>query len=225
MHTTPAVKHHGRRPRRRALGPAALVGESDAVRRAREILEQPGGGPLLILADEGLDVPGIARYVHERTRAGQPFVAVDCAQTDADALDATLFGVRSRAAAEPETLGAGSALLAARRGTVFLENVGDLPAALQRRLARVMRDGEVRVAVRDRVRIEARIPAAAAPDCRPTRGTDVSAPTCSGASAPCRSRFPRCGSASPTCRRSSRESPRRSRTKPGAARRRSRLPR
>jgi DNA-binding NtrC family response regulator len=161
MHTTTAAKHHGRGTRGRAPGlPAALVGESDAVRRAREILEQPGGGPLLILADEGLDTPGIARYVHERTRAGQPFVAVECAQTDADALDATLFGVRSRAAAELETLGAGSALLAARRGTVFLENVGDLPAALQRRLARVMRDGEVRVAGRDRVRVEARIIAA-----------------------------------------------------------------
>jgi two-component system, NtrC family, response regulator HydG len=145
-----------------ALPPPALVGDSDAVRRARDMLERPGGDPLLILADEGLDAPAIARHVHDRTRAGQPFMAVNCAQTGADALDATLFGVRSRAAAELETLGAGSALLAARRGTVFLEHVGDLPAALQRRLARVMRDGEARVAGRDRVRLDARIVAAGA---------------------------------------------------------------
>jgi DNA-binding NtrC family response regulator len=165
MHTTTAVRHHGRRTRAQpaALLPPALAGESDAVRRVRDVLEQPGGGPLLILADEGLDAPAAARYVHDRTRAAQPFVAVDCAQTDPDALDTALFGVRSRAAAELETLGAGSALLAARRGTVFLENVGDLPAALQRRLARVMRDGEVRVAGRDRVRLDARIVAAGAP--------------------------------------------------------------
>lgn len=163
MHTTTAVRSQSRtRAQAPGVPPPALVGESEAVRRARAVLERPGGGPLLILADEGLDAAAVARYVHDRTRAGQPFVAVDCAQTDADALDATLFGVRSRAAAALETLGAGSALLAARRGTVFLDNVGDLPATLQRRLARVLRDGEVRVAGRARVPIEARILAAAA---------------------------------------------------------------
>jgi len=166
MHTiTTARRSHGRRPRAqtRELLPPALLGESDAVRRARAVLERPGGGPLLILADEGLDVAAVARHVHDRTRAGQPFVTVDCAQPGADALDTALFGVRSRGAAELETLGAGSALLAARRGTVFLEHLGDLPAMLQRRLARVLRDGEVRVAGRDRVRIDARIVAAATP--------------------------------------------------------------
>ena len=53
--------------------------------------------------------------------------------------------------------------MAARRGTVFLENVGDLPATLQRRLARVLRDGEVRIAGRDRVRLAARVIASAPP--------------------------------------------------------------
>jgi len=55
------------------------------------------------------------------------------------------------------------ALLGCRRGTLFLENLGELPAALQRRLARVLRDGEVRVAGHDRVRLEARVVAAALP--------------------------------------------------------------
>src|SRR4051812_34536673 len=164
MHTTTAVRTHGRRTRAPAPGlPPALVGDSAAIRRARDLLEQPRGNPLLILADEGLDAAAAARYALDRTRAGQPFVAVDCAERDADALDTTLFGVRSRAAAELETLGAGSALLAARRGTVFLDNVGELPAALQRRLARVMRDGEVRVGGRDRVRLHARIVGGGAP--------------------------------------------------------------
>ena len=163
IHTsTSPDRSPGRRARTSGLPPPALVGESGAVRRARGALEQPGGGPLLILADDGLDAAGVARHVHERTRAGQPFVTVDCAQPG-DALDAALFGARARAAAELETLGAGSALLAARRGTVFLDRVGELPAALQRRLARVLRDGEVRVGSRVRVRIEARIVAAGAP--------------------------------------------------------------
>jgi DNA-binding NtrC family response regulator len=143
--------------------PAALMGASAAIREARGLLEQPGTAPLLVVAEDGLEAAAVARYVHDRTRAAQPFVHVDCARSGADALDHELFGVRARAAAELETVGAGAALLAARRGTLFLEHIADLPAALQRRLARVLRDGEVRVAGRDRVPLEARIVAAASP--------------------------------------------------------------
>jgi DNA-binding NtrC family response regulator len=166
MHTTTSLaRPHSRkaRPADAAVLPPALLGESAAVRRSRAVLELPGGGPLLLLAEDGLDAAAAARYVHDRARAAQPFVHVDCADADLDALNGTLFGVRSRAAAELETLGAGSALLFAKRGTVFLDNVGELPAALQRRLARVLRDGEARVAGRERVRLEARIIAAATP--------------------------------------------------------------
>jgi two-component system nitrogen regulation response regulator NtrX len=165
MHTTSLARSHGRkaRPVEPAVLPPSLVGESAAVRRSRAVLELPGGGPLLILAEEGLDAAAAVRYVHDRARAAQPFVHVDCAQPDLDALAGTLFGVRSRAAAELETLGAGSALLFAKRGTVFLDSIGELPAALQRRLARVLRDGEARVAGRERVRIEARMIATATP--------------------------------------------------------------
>src|SRR5262245_51780868 len=136
MRSTTLARSHGRRARAHAPGllPLALLGDSEAVRRAREALQPPGAVPLLILADEGFDLAAVARYVHDRTRPGQPFVAVDCAEVDADALSTALFGVRSRAAADLETLGAGSALLAARRGTLFLDNIGELPAAQQRRL-------------------------------------------------------------------------------------------
>lgn len=143
--------------------PPALMGASAAIREARGRLEQPGTAPLLVIAEDGLDAAAIARYVHDRTRAGQPFVHVDCATAGTDAPDRVLFGVRARAAAELETVGAGAALLAARRGTLFLDHIGDLPAVLQRRLARALRDGEVRVAGRDRVTLDARIVAAASP--------------------------------------------------------------
>ena len=143
--------------------PAVLLGNSPAVRRALTLLEMPGDGPLLMLAEEGLDAPAVARFVHDLTRPSQPFVAIDCGQPDGDALDNALFGGRTRATAALETLGTGAALLAARRGTVFLDNLGDMPAAIQRRLARVLRDGEARVGARDRVRIESRVVAAASP--------------------------------------------------------------
>jgi len=147
--------------------PPAITGGSAAVRRARGILDAPAAGPLLILSDDGLEPEAIARYVHDHTRAAHPFVALDCARPGADALDTALFGARPKIAADLETLGAGSMLLAAKRGTLFLNNIAELPAALQRRLARVLRDGEARLNVQDgvkgNVRIEARVIAAAPP--------------------------------------------------------------
>ena len=143
--------------------PAALAGDSAAVRRARAALDGASGGPILILADEGLEPAGAARHIHAHTRAGQPFLSVDCAQPDPEQLEVALLGSRPRAAGELEVVGPSAALLAAGRGTLFLENLSDLPAIVQRRLARVLRDGEVRTSGRDRVPFAARVIASAHP--------------------------------------------------------------
>lgn len=144
--------------------PVVLTGDSPPVRRARAALDASGAGALLILAEDGLEPLSVARFVHDRTRLGQPFLHVDCSDTDADGLHAAVLGARPRGTAQDlEVLGSGSALLAARRGTVFLENIDDLPAAVQRGLARVLRDGEARVRGRERVRLTARVIASAPP--------------------------------------------------------------
>jgi len=167
MHTASPRPHAGRRVGSAALDagalPTVLIGDSAPVRRARAALDLPGAGPLLILAEDGLEPHTVARFVHERTRAGQPFLHVDCADPDVDRLRAAVLGDRTRGSRDLETLGAGSVLVTARRGTVFLENVGELPAAIQRGLVRVLRDGEARVGGRDRVRLSARVIASAPP--------------------------------------------------------------
>jgi DNA-binding NtrC family response regulator len=167
MHTSASVRSHSRRvtsvaPDAAAV-PIALTGESAPVRRARAALDLPGAGPLLLLAEDGLEPLTVARFVHERTRTGQPFLHVDCADPDVDRLHGAVLGERSRATGDLEALGAGSVLVTARRGTVFLENVGELPAAIQRGLARLLRDGEARVGGRDRVRLTSRLIASAPP--------------------------------------------------------------
>ncbi len=144
--------------------PAALAGDSGAIRAARAALASSRAGGLLILAEEGLDAAGAAHFAHDAAGGTGPFVRVDCAQPDAAALERALFGTRSRAkAADLDTLGTTAALVLARRGTLFLQHVGDLPAHLQRRLARVLRDGEARLAGRDRVAVTARVIASASP--------------------------------------------------------------
>jgi DNA-binding NtrC family response regulator len=168
MQTSASLRPHSRRvatvPPHEAPVPTALSGESAPVRRVRAALDLPGGGPLLIVAEDGLEPLTVARFVHERTRIGQPFLHVDCTDPDADGLHAAVFGERRRRAGHDlEALGPGSVFVAARRGTVFLENVGELPAAIQRGLARVLRDGEARVGARGRVRLSARVIASAPP--------------------------------------------------------------
>jgi two-component system, NtrC family, nitrogen regulation response regulator NtrX len=168
MPTSASLRPPGRRvaepPPPAPASPATLAGDSAPIRRARTALDLPGVGPLLILAEDGLEAPAVARYVHERTRAGQPFLHVDCADPDVSRVHAAVFGERTRGTGhELESLGPGSVLVAARRGTVFLDNIADLPAAVQRGLARVLRDGEARVGGRDRVRVTARVVASAPP--------------------------------------------------------------
>ncbi len=143
--------------------PAALAGDSAAARLARSALEEAVTGPIMILADEGLEPDAAARYVHAQTRRAQPFLTLDCAQSDPEQVEIALLGSRPRAAGELEVLGSSAALLAARRGTVFLDHVTDLPAIVQRRLARVLRDGEARTGGRDRVRVGARVIASGPP--------------------------------------------------------------
>jgi DNA-binding NtrC family response regulator len=143
--------------------PASLAGDLPGVRQVRAALESDSAGPVLILAEEGLEPHAAARYLHRQSRSGQPFVTIDCARADAAQIELELLGGRPRASGDLEVLGTGAALLTARRGTVFLEHLGDLPAVVQRRLARVLRDGEVRTSARERVRLTARVVASAFP--------------------------------------------------------------
>jgi len=138
------------------------MGPSAATARARAAFEAAAGSaaPALIIADRGLDADAIARALHEGSRPRQPLVVIDCSSADAD-VDSVIFGnlPRQVTQAEVEAVGSRSALLRAKGGTLYLKQILELPAATQRRLARVLRDREVatggrRVAVRARVLAE-----------------------------------------------------------------------
>ena len=123
-----------------------LVGRSALICRVQELARRVGAldGAVLLVAGPGADVESLACDLHARSRpASAPFVAVDCG---ADGLDRTLFGEPAvQAPRDLESVAADSCVAAARGGTLFLQDVGELPAAVQARLARVARDGEVRI--------------------------------------------------------------------------------
>jgi DNA-binding NtrC family response regulator len=114
------------------------------VRRAAE-----SRGGVIVTGEPGSGRRMLARAVHTSFEDGarRPFVSIDCGASDPDALEMTLFGCLSDrrldpSATTPERVAGQSALVTARGGTLFLEHVEELPARVQARLARVLRDRE-----------------------------------------------------------------------------------
>lgn len=149
----------------------ALAGPSTEAARARQACDRAvrRSEPLLIVAEDGIDAAPIARDIHDRSRRAGRFVVVDCGASTPQDVEHELFGSRPRAGGAIEVLSTGAALLRAARGTVYLSSAGELPASAQRRLARLLRDGEARAAGRAPTPVQARIIASAPP----TLPTDV----------------------------------------------------
>ncbi len=98
--------------------------------------------PVLILGETGAGKEPIARTLHESSpRSDGTFVAINCAAIPADMLEAELFGVAKGAAtgvSERE-----GRFQAARGGTLLLDEIGDMPLALQAKLLRALQECEV----------------------------------------------------------------------------------
>jgi two-component system nitrogen regulation response regulator NtrX len=108
-----------------------------------------GRGGVIIRGERGTGREVVARAIHAagaQVRSGA-FIVVDCAAHDPERVSIELFGVPARAednlpVRELERVSRGSRLAAAAGGTLFVRNVSDAPARVQRRLARVLRDRE-----------------------------------------------------------------------------------
>jgi DNA-binding NtrC family response regulator len=102
---------------------------------------------VLIVAERGCDVGSLAREIHECARGcDASWSAVECAEVDSQHIERMLFGCANNAApSDLESISATSAAWSARGGTLYLQDVTELPSAVQARLARLIRDGEARI--------------------------------------------------------------------------------
>ncbi len=91
--------------------------------------------PVLITGDSGTGKEKLARAMHRVRDPKAPFVVVNCADISNQLLDSALFG---------DGVGAQGLIEAAHNGTLFFDEIAEMPASVQARLARTISDGEIR---------------------------------------------------------------------------------
>lgn len=127
------------RQERQSTGP---TGTSEAVTRLNRMIDQVAGfdTTVLILGESGTGKEVVARTIHERSkRAGKPFVAINCGAIPADLLESELFGHEKGAFTGALTQRKGRFEMA-EGGTLLLDEIGDMPMAMQVKLLRVLQE-------------------------------------------------------------------------------------
>jgi DNA-binding NtrC family response regulator len=116
---------------------------------------------VLILGESGTGKEVLARYLHEHSpRRDKPFIAVNCAAIPPDLLESEFFGHEEGAFTGATQCRVGVLELASA-GTVFLDEVGDMPPLLQVKLLRALQEHEIRhVGGNKQIRVTPRIIAA-----------------------------------------------------------------
>jgi two-component system, NtrC family, nitrogen regulation response regulator NtrX len=127
------------------LGKHEIVWKGEAMRRVMAQLERVAASEsrVCILGETGTGKELVARTIHERsTRSSGPFVTLNCASVPAELIESELFGHEkgSFTGASGRHIGK---FEQADQGTIFLDEIGDMPLNMQAKLLRVLEGGEV----------------------------------------------------------------------------------
>ena len=144
----------------KALGPlpSSIVGRSPAINSLRQTIDKvaPTNSRILIVGPSGAGKELTARTLHgQSSRANGPFVVINAAAMTPDRMETELFGVEQTNGAQPRKVGA---LEEAHGGTLFIDEIADMPRETQNKILRVLVDqtfqrvdGSTKVAVDVRI--------------------------------------------------------------------------
>ncbi len=136
-----------------------MVGDSPKMQRVIDLVARVANSQanVLIRGESGTGKEMVARLIHASSpRKDGPFVAINCAALPETLLESELFGIERGVATGVEARPGKFEL--ARGGTVFLDEVGDIPVTLQAKLLRVLQEREIeKLGGRRRIPIDVRI--------------------------------------------------------------------
>jgi len=140
-----------------------IIGSSKKMQEAVEIMKKisSSSATVLILGESGTGKELVARAIHYNSqRKTKPFIAVNCTAIPENLIESELFGYEpgSFTGATSRNIGL---FEAANGGTIFLDEIGDLPALTQSKILRVLQDKEIRrIGSRESIKADVRIIAA-----------------------------------------------------------------
>jgi DNA-binding NtrC family response regulator len=145
------------------VGKTNIIGHSDAIKEVLERVAQyaPVHSTVLIEGESGTGKELVARAIHDLSlRASRPFIAVNCAAITETLLESELFGHEKGAFTGASSLRKGRFEIA-DRGSLFLDEVGEMPPATQVKLLRVLEEKEfLRVGGSVPIQVDVRVIAA-----------------------------------------------------------------
>lgn len=133
-------------PRLESKAAMLYMGHSRAARSVRQQIERTArfaSISVLVLGETGTGKELVARAIHEATCPSEPFVSVNCAAVPRELFESELFG-HERGAFSGANEGRVGLLESAGSGTIFLDEVGEMPRELQPKLLRVLEQRELR---------------------------------------------------------------------------------
>ncbi len=140
-----------------------IIGNSTAMREVYKTIGKVAGSDVTVLiqGESGTGKELIARAIHfNSSRLGKPFVAINCAAIPKDLLESELFG-SERGAFTGATERKTGKFEQANHGTIFLDEIGDMPLDLQAKILRVLQEQEItRIGGSQNLSVDVRVVAA-----------------------------------------------------------------
>ena len=128
------------------FGAPQLVGQHPLIQQVRQLVTKvaPTNSTVLIRGETGCGKELVARSVHDQSlRKDKPFVAINCGALPENLIESELFGHKKGAFTGADTHRDGLFEVASG-GTIFLDEIGELPLAVQAKLLRVLESGDIR---------------------------------------------------------------------------------